>query len=258
MVVGDLPPCIFCPNPSGSNEHAWPEWLTNEIKRIIGDPGAPMAYVRSAGSSDLMWVEDALESLEVVVTCVCHTCNQKWMKKLEDRVSIYGKPMMNGQHKTLDPRQQVHLARWATKTAIVFECDKTDVAAQDSPRTPRARCIQTKLGKYPPVTTQVFLAHYSGPRLLDRWRYAWTRIGTKEPEHVSLSSFVLGEVLIYVFANPWNRHKRPFSALGSDRMIPLLGRQSGDIDWPPPTPITEDMFVALQAGDWIGLPPGGA
>lgn len=165
MALGELPPCIFCDNESGSNEHAWPEWLIKEIGRIINDPDARMAYVRSAGASDLMWVEEARESFGVVVTCVCHTCNQKWMKKLEDRVSIYGKPMMNGQHKTFDLRQRVELARWATKTAIVFECD-----TPGSPRTPRRRCIQTKLGKYPPVTTQVFLAHYSGPRLLDCWR----------------------------------------------------------------------------------------
>jgi hypothetical protein len=250
MVPGDLPPCIFCDNQSGSTEHVWPDWLIKEVGRIIDDPAAPMSYVRTAGSGDLMWVEDAQEGLEVEVTCVCHTCNQKWMKKLEDRVSIYGKPMMHGQPVSIGQVQQAQIARWATKTAIVFECD-----TPGSPRTPRYRCIQTKLGKEPPITTQVFLAHYSGPRLLDRWRYTWTRHVDEDPEHVSLTSLLFGEVLVYVFANPWNRHQRPISALSTDCMIPLLGGQPSNVDWPPPVSITETMFLTLRSADWIGLPP---
>jgi hypothetical protein len=67
---------------------------------------------------------------------------------------------------------------------------------------------------------------------------------------------LVGEILIYVFADPWKRYQRAVTDLSADHLIPLLGGADGDIEWPPPTVVNEGMLRWL--GDprrWVQLPP---
>ncbi|MGO8870751.1 MAG: hypothetical protein ACLQPH_04990, partial [Acidimicrobiales bacterium] len=82
------------------------------------------------------------------------------MRRLEDKVSPFLKPMIRGGATTLTVMQRQHLVRWAIKTATVFECD----AHPDSPRTPRTVCKRIRVVANPPPGYEVFLTRYIGPR----------------------------------------------------------------------------------------------
>ena len=58
----------------------------------------------------------------VRVNAVCKPCNEGWMERLETEVRSFLTPMIrDGSETTLSREQQFTLARWALKTAMVFE-----------------------------------------------------------------------------------------------------------------------------------------
>jgi len=55
------------------------------------------------------------------VKCVCENCNEVWMKNLEDTIIPTIGDMMVDKPMSLDIPQQWAIARWALKSAMVFE-----------------------------------------------------------------------------------------------------------------------------------------
>jgi hypothetical protein len=97
------------------------------------------------------------------------------------------------------------------------------------------------------------MGHYVGPRIFDRHCRVWYR--SAQPEHVALSTLLIGNVLFYAFADPWRAHQRPISRISEQYLIPLIANRPGDFNWPPPMAIDEVVLVKLSDADWIGLPP---
>lgn len=119
--------CIFCDSKSGSREHILPDWL-NRVFEGLPPPVDPDEQPRTArGVVDFQtgthfqrsW--GATEIASHVTRLVCHDCNTGWMSRLEGRSAPLLTPMIEGHPTTLSQDEQLIVATWATKTAMVLE-----------------------------------------------------------------------------------------------------------------------------------------
>jgi hypothetical protein len=61
-------------------------------------------------------------NLSIKVKFLCSSCNSGWMSDLENKARRWLGPMLQDLSIPLDQTAQALVARWAVKTAIVFEC----------------------------------------------------------------------------------------------------------------------------------------
>src|ERR1700760_3496429 len=61
-----LPPCIFCNNESGSEEHLWPDW----VHRFIKANNTQLGGLRVQEGTGPETIQD---DLEITINTVCHT-----------------------------------------------------------------------------------------------------------------------------------------------------------------------------------------
>lgn len=73
-----LPPCIFCNNESGSEEHFWPAW----VHRFIKESKIELHGLRVQRGNE---PETITDNLEKTINTVCQTCNNTWMSGVEDK-----------------------------------------------------------------------------------------------------------------------------------------------------------------------------
>lgn len=114
--TGDKPkpllPCIFCNNESGSEEHIWPAWI-HRYKKF-----GPLKMQEGTGPQVIA------DDPEQTVNTVCHTCNNTWMSRLEQKNIPSLKPMVDGKRIEIDPGRQRLLREWAIKTAMIGDSTK--------------------------------------------------------------------------------------------------------------------------------------
>ena len=120
--------CIFCGGRAGSREHIFPDWINRVFERLPApDVEEPAQWGR--GTIDLeagteahhKWTGDAEAPASEVTSSVCHDCNAGWMSKLEGRSAPLLAPMIEGYPTHLTMSDQITVATWTAKTAIVLE-----------------------------------------------------------------------------------------------------------------------------------------
>ncbi|HTF66369.1 MAG TPA: hypothetical protein VK638_27170 [Edaphobacter sp.] len=94
-IVQPLPPCIFCNNESGSEEHLWPDWVHKFIKKNGIDLGG-LRVQEGTGPETIEY------DLEKKINTVCHTCNNTWMSRIEDKNRARFLKMLENEPFTLD------------------------------------------------------------------------------------------------------------------------------------------------------------
>jgi hypothetical protein len=107
-----LPPCVFCNNESGSEEHIWPAWIHRHKKF------GPLKMQEGEGPQVIA------DDPEQTVNTVCHTCNNTWMSLLEQKNIPSLKPMVDGKPTEIDPGRQRLLREWVVKTAMINDSTK--------------------------------------------------------------------------------------------------------------------------------------
>lgn len=113
--------CVFCgcSDCKISKEHAWPKWT----RKLVGPPGSSRVqgsrrHGQPVGTVNYTVVDD----MGVRVNRVCRvTCNSGWMHELEAAVEPILTPLILGHDASLDMSQQIVVARWVIKTAMVLE-----------------------------------------------------------------------------------------------------------------------------------------
>ena len=106
--------CIFCENKADSNEHLWPQWILRRLKI-----DRPMRHSRG------LQPERIIPRAEIKIRCVCERCNGGWMHDLENsNIPLFG-CLMEDIAMPLNREQQLSLARWAIKTAMVQDAINT-------------------------------------------------------------------------------------------------------------------------------------
>jgi hypothetical protein len=76
--------CIFCNNPADSKEDLFPRWILKRVRT-----GVPL--YRQTGDAPPELTEDQ----EVRIPCVCQSCNNGWMSRMERTVQKFTGPMID-------------------------------------------------------------------------------------------------------------------------------------------------------------------
>jgi len=115
--------CVYCTKRrAGSEEHIFATWLVEMISR---DPrGFPAPTLLKIGLRDGRTREikgkmrKGKPTIEFTTRRVCHTCNNEWMNRVDERARPIIEPMIQGSNVVLDRKAQEALAAWACKTAV--------------------------------------------------------------------------------------------------------------------------------------------
>ena len=105
-----------------TREHVWPDWIGRMFFDYKRGDHAPLAPHRASSSlkhePDREWTAPSFTSEAKVV---CKDCNEGWMNDLEAAAKPILAPMLRGKRVVLDTDAQAIVARWLTKTAMVFQ-----------------------------------------------------------------------------------------------------------------------------------------
>ena len=253
--------CIFCGGRAGSREHVFPDWLNRVFDELpppvsAADPprwGQGTVDLRSGTRQDRSW--GAKEIASHITKVVCHSCNTGWMSRLEGRAAPLLTPMIQGRPTALSQADQLVVATWATKTAIVVEptLNKPDHFPPDQrqivmneDRPPGflrifAAAIEDLI---PPIHAGALLAQVEGGPVTFRVHFYTLQINTL--------------VLQVIRPDP---QPPVYSALGEvsvarEREIPLFPPVEGFF-WPPKESLTNETLDQYRARIVTGSPPWG-
>jgi hypothetical protein len=117
-----MPYCPFCQRNHSSKrgEHVIPRWVSREFP------------------TDTWHMEDRLTKyvrktkkyIHLVSPMPCQRCNNTWLSRIENDAKPILAPLMHGKRSSLEPRDQVIIARWVFKTALIYDL----LAEQQAPR----------------------------------------------------------------------------------------------------------------------------
>src|SRR6266567_470549 len=144
-----LPPCIFCNDESGSEEHIWPAWLHR--RKDFG----PLKM--QEGTKPQEFVDDP----EQTVNTVCHTCNNTWMSQLEQKNIPALSAMVDNTPFEIDPGRQRLLREWSVKTAMINDSTKVRNGNQKF----YALGERTAMRESRPDRTRIWLGQLDGSHL---------------------------------------------------------------------------------------------
>ena len=112
--------CGFCGSEGVNKEHIWPDWLRKVTLESRGATG--QKRFKAEIERDNVTKEFQSSGLQMTVRMPCEKCNSGWMSSLEGGVKDWMTPMVyRGEKVLLERDQQLALARWALKTAMVYE-----------------------------------------------------------------------------------------------------------------------------------------
>ncbi len=111
-------PCLFCGSTgTPSREHVIAQWLREALQI--------QSRVEEYRGEEFVTTWD---TLAVVLSQVCVTCNTGWMNKLEQRVRPILEPLLlgakSGTSIVFDPSEQATLGTWAVKTSLLLTYKK--------------------------------------------------------------------------------------------------------------------------------------
>jgi hypothetical protein len=231
--------CVFCRREGVTLEHVYAEWLA-EVVPGEGEFVVEREPLLPAEDDDRQtWSHPKLFTLTVRATC--HDCNSGWMNRLEERVKPLLTPPIQGQRQTLhNGIQQLSVAAWAFKTALMLDCAQKKGLRHVPPQHYR----YLYHFRHPPPNVHVWLLAY-GIHEGDDWHAAWikrTRL-TLHTEFGDLKgysfAFSIGHLVCQVFgvlsAQEFNVNRQTFRPDGSEvdflRKVWPLGVEP--VQWPP-------------------------
>lgn len=145
----DVPPtdgsCAFCARTELTDEHVFPKWVSNRLRR-----GGFLKMKTDTGSRRVRSVP--------MTAPVCSLCNNRWLSVLERDIEPLLGPMMMGQERPLGLHDQVRLATWAVKTALMLDL------ASGKPIVPRGFYHALRLERIPHENNVVLCGAYLGSR----------------------------------------------------------------------------------------------
>ena len=228
--------CIFCGRQTRSVEYLWPEWLCQLFTDQLG------IWTNKHGSDDAV-TQRLRSEIDQTVDCVCDTCRHSWMQRLDDDVRTILTAMIVGDPTPLAPEHQRLLARWAAKTAVLMEL------AYDAPNpTPPFVCEYLRRADLHPGT-QVLVGKYDGDlQILTHERDLFSATIDAKKHYLSQSTFVIGKVLIQVFADPWKNSAPELADDSTAMLLALASTHDRTVDWPPRTSIDDVDYDLVRLG----------
>jgi hypothetical protein len=224
-----IPPCIFCDNQSGSEEHLWAAWIHRLVKF------GPIRVQEGTGPQTIS------DDPERTINTVCHKCNNTWMSRLEEKNKPSLHPMIQNQPTTIDPGRQRLLTEWAVKTAMVQDSIKPRIGNESFYT--REERTNMRLNQRVPDNTRIWIGALTESHLgafgTDFTILAGgckTRVGTGISNTIVIGHFVVQVVTTRIL--PEYAHL-DFPELQSkpghwdDMLINLYPKKAKRIEWPP-------------------------
>jgi hypothetical protein len=139
--------CAFCGSVETlTEEHVIPRWITRRLRELGG------SFVRETQYG-------ARRSPTIEITApICEECNNRWLAVLENDVRQLLNPMLTGTEMRIHADQQLLLATWALKTALMFDL------ASGTPIVPEGFYHDLRLRRSPNRNHWVWLGLYGGQR----------------------------------------------------------------------------------------------
>jgi hypothetical protein len=117
--------CIFCGKEGKlTNEHLWPDWLSNHFPRVMSRKGLKVQTVHTPwvdgkpdGPPQVRNGDPASQRLELV----CGKCNNGWMSEMQSDAKPYLLPLLQGRWKSLSSDGTLAVANWITMNSMVRE-----------------------------------------------------------------------------------------------------------------------------------------
>jgi hypothetical protein len=112
--------CIFCDGPHLSKTHIWPEWL-NTLLQPPGTRLEELDHARIISNRKSRIREGSIFTQKPYLCCI--TCNTGWMRKFEDEMCSFAKPLFAPPtgDVILDDTKQRILAVWVALITILAE-----------------------------------------------------------------------------------------------------------------------------------------
>lgn len=112
--------CIYCGKSPLTKEHIWPEWLKRYIPRAQPSHRRQFSLVHPTHIEPTVG-NHAGDIQTVHVKIVCENCNSGWMSRLQNNAKPVVLKLAQGQHATLNLKQQQLLAAWVAMSVISSE-----------------------------------------------------------------------------------------------------------------------------------------
>ena len=122
--VAALPPCILCNEESGNKEHFWPAW----VHRYIKENKIELGGLRVQRGNE---PETITDDLERKINTVCHTCNNTWMSRVEDKNRPRFLYMIKNDPLSIDPGGMKIITEWAVLRAIMLDSEKPSIGLKN-------------------------------------------------------------------------------------------------------------------------------
>jgi|SRR5579863_3023712 len=219
--------CLFCTNQADSREHLFPKWAIKDAK-----PKLP--YRWAIGNRQAI----SIANPNATVKSVCEKCNHGWMSCLEDASKKIIRPVSNDVSIWLSDKDQKLIARWAIKTAIVFESATDSERKRCFPK-PEREALRVDLDL--PACTTVWIGRYNHLGLValcDDFR-----ANIKEVPHICngcVVTFLLNHLVMQIirFNIPSEYQDRAF-AINTEpgpwnKSLIQIWPTEGTRMWPPP------------------------
>jgi hypothetical protein len=170
--------CIFCGQTPLSEEHVWPGWCHNYIRK----PNAAKAYFRKQYETsrennnkpkEIFSIETPREITDHTLRVVCRThCNNGWMSSLENKAKPFLIPLISGQHSVVDRYRQEIIANWIAMKLLVCECSiPEDIVFSKTDRS-------IFMGKrWPPDSMSIWVGRYTGEGWANTYLCGLCRLG---------------------------------------------------------------------------------
>jgi hypothetical protein len=221
--------CVFCGGRPVEKEHVFPRWSQPYLAHPAGPGTHRHEVIRGGGATEAQTWRD--EPATVEHKCVCRSCNNGWMSRLENTAQPYLLSAMQGHQRTYYREGLTQLATWATKTALVSGC-------RFKPSTPASLYRDLYENRLPSVGTRVWFGATNLKQLtfLDH-RPCRVSVGNKPPDAVNgyATTLAIGHLAFYVFAREADSPPQTeFGGKFAGAWNQIWPIPSDSVTWPPP------------------------
>jgi hypothetical protein len=235
--------CAWCGETPLTREHLLPQWVVELLLSTFpSDEGFDQAYVFATASGEGKPRAYTVDKPTLVVKAVCESCNSGWMAALEGEVAPILGPLVCGEYTEISQADQIILARWAAKVAVLMEhyedgvvvLDDSDLGTiQNDGIAPMSFLIRLAYREDAAETPFNFLlsSHFAQPTSSPDT----TASDEAEPNSFSVT-LGIGHVTFSVIGGPAMRNPERWQD-GSTLPMTIWPPTSGGLSWPPQHPV---------------------
>jgi len=253
--------CIFCNSVGLTKEHLWADWLRDYIPRSMTHHTTQSTLV-DPHLEDQVSVERRTGDFHSRrVRCVCATCNNGWMSRLQTSAKPFLVPLLTGQPTSLHKRGRRILSAWITMMVMVGEYATKEFIAIPASDREYLRCEQI-----PPQHWRIWIGSHACQEFALYSHNVLSLVPKEEAERLpadflpepntQTTTICVGEYFVaYVMSSIIARSQirrwvlPPQIRSGMNEIWPI-GISSGDVLWSP-FPRLTDRGLSLLANHFI-------